>query len=775
MSYAERLNMLFDGEDAGLLGIDVGLREVRIDTQDQSGQNQDQAPDLPLLDVVEVEVANPGDKQAEASSDDATEIQAAEPEMGTAASKEDIPATEARPRAGETTYFCPIEILSTPYKYIGGKFLQPIVDRFYKNEKFWERRWDLYSVRVPKHILCMPFLFTPASQAQALIDEINAEFGCDISLPLEEEAGLIVPFTPDGTPQPKYIGTSTTHEMKRQLQKDATIWCSENPIELPKEEDDETFAQFCKRMKIVYDVKYKKHKGTNIGDGKQVYKIRRWHRQLKRTQCYLGLRPRIARCASRKTQIVDDATSTPAKPALEQQQQQQQEQQEQTNEAATVAIGTVLDPLDVESPAPFAFADEPIFICIDLEANERNHAQITEVGVSTLDTLDLVGVPPGEGGRNWMSKIRSRHFRVAEYKHFRNKKFVQGCPDDFAFGSSEFVRRVCLPQVVDACFKPPYSGHIDYNQQPVSIVVVPHRPSAVYLYQLQKDGSQERRRQSRSRHSRGRNRNQSQSPEGGVKLPSEPSNSPGKRGRSRRRKQWSPSPGTEPSSSRSPGQQHQRHPARTPSPTIPEYKMRPRKLILVGHALNGDIKNLSNIGCDFFDIETYRERSGDEFSTLSKFHDAADTANLHRILKRDYDPPGLKDILKDLDIMPWHLHNAGNDARYTLEAAVGIAVQITKAEARAESERDAIRFREYPDSENPSVVISPRSSDEDLHRRREVERLAKKPRRKRRKEDSEIEIECDIWEDGMGWGAPRNRQKDDMDGGLPSDVEYPIN
>ncbi|DAA76489.1 TPA_exp: Uncharacterized protein A8136_0803 [Trichophyton benhamiae CBS 112371] len=757
MSYVERLNMLFDGEDVGLLGIDVGLRETRIDTQDQSGQNQGEAADLPLLDVIEVEVANPGDKQAEASPDNATEIQPAEPEMETEASKQDIPVTDGKPRPGETAYFCSIDVLSTAHKYIGGKFLRPAVDRFYNKGKFWERTWDLYYVRVPKHILCVPLLFTPISQAQALIDEINAEFGSDISLPFEEEAGLIVPFTPDGTPQPEYMGTSTNNDIRGQLQNRANAWCHQNPIEWP-EEGNEPYARFRRRIKIVCDVKYNKHRAT-VGDHKYVKKVRRWHRQLKRTQCYLGLRPRIARRASRETQIADDATSTPATPAVEKQEQQKQQQQGQTNGTATVPIGTVLDPLDVESPAPFAFADEPIFICIDLESNERNHSQVTEVGVSTLDTLDLVGVPPGEGGRNWRSKIRSRHFRVAEYKHFRNKKFVHGCPDDFVFGNSEFVRRAYLAQVVDACCKPPYSGHIAFSQQP-------------------KDGSQERKRQSQSRRSRGRCGNQSQSPEGGVRLPPEPSyspkkssNSPRNRGRSRRRKQWSPPPGTEPSSSRSPGQQEQRHPARTPSPTIPEYKMRPRKLILIGHGLTGDIKNLCNVGCEFFDIETY---SGEDFSTLSKFYDVADTANLHRVLKREYDPPGLKDILKDLDIMPWHLHNAGNDARYTLEGLVGIAVQITKAEARAESERDAIRLREYPDIDNPNVMVSPRSSDEDLHWRREMERIAKKPRRKRRKEDSDIEIECDIWEDGMGWNAFRNRHKDDMDGGLPPDVQYPV-
>ena len=35
-----------------------------------------------------------------------------------------------------------------------------------------------------------------------------------------------------------------------------------------------------------------------------------------------------------------------------------------------------------------------------------DQTKITEIGISTLDTLDLINVPPGEGGAEWMKKIR---------------------------------------------------------------------------------------------------------------------------------------------------------------------------------------------------------------------------------------------------------------------------------------------------------------------------------------------------------------------------------
>ena len=75
-----------------------------------------------------------------------------------------------------------------------------------------------------------------------------------------------------------------------------------------------------------------------------------------------------------------------------------------------------------------------VFVCVDVEANERNSAQITEIGVATLDTRDLKSLLPGESGTNWLGKIRARHFRIDEYKHIRNTEFVSGCPDRFEFG-----------------------------------------------------------------------------------------------------------------------------------------------------------------------------------------------------------------------------------------------------------------------------------------------------------------------------------------------------
>lgn len=90
--------------------------------------------------------------------------------------------------------------------------------------------------------------------------------------------------------------------------------------------------------------------------------------------------------------------------------------------------------LDIERPSPYSPVGSVVFVCVDVEAYERNPRQITEIGIATLDTRDIGSLNPGKGGVNWRGLIRARHFRIHEYKHLRNTEFVQGCPDRFEFG-----------------------------------------------------------------------------------------------------------------------------------------------------------------------------------------------------------------------------------------------------------------------------------------------------------------------------------------------------
>jgi hypothetical protein len=79
-------------------------------------------------------------------------------------------------------------------------------------------------------------------------------------------------------------------------------------------------------------------------------------------------------------------------------------------------------------------------------------------------------------------------------------------------------------------------------------------------------------------------------------------------------------------------------------------------IMLVGHDLKSDTGYLKKLGF-----------------TPSHVAGNFDTQRLARISKKS--PPGLAKLLAALSINATNLHNAGNDAAYTLQALVGVAVQ----------------------------------------------------------------------------------------------------
>ena len=104
-----------------------------------------------------------------------------------------------------------------------------------------------------------------------------------------------------------------------------------------------------------------------------------------------------------------------------------------------------LKAFDTEKPALYSQEESVVFVCVDVEAYERNTRQITEIGIATLDTRDLESLNPGDGGVNWWEKIRARHFQINEHKHLNNAEFINGCADRFEFGYVQFwMRRVLL-------------------------------------------------------------------------------------------------------------------------------------------------------------------------------------------------------------------------------------------------------------------------------------------------------------------------------------------
>ena len=233
----------------------------------------------------------------------------------------------------------------------------------------------------------------------------------------------------------------------------------------------------------------------------------------------------------------------------------------------------IMAPLDLTAPVPCEFYNEPVFISIDVEWNERIPSQITEVGISTLDTLDLAGIAPGETGENWRAKIQSRHFRTREFQHVVNREFVRGCPENFEFGESEWVSVTELADTVDSCFYPPFSHGLRIGQRADAVLA------------------------------------------------------------------------------------------------IPIHKLRNRRAIFVGHGPDADLTYLQNMGTNIA-----RDRSGDGGPT-SGFLDVLDTSTLFRTYRGEANTRSLGNVLNAFDMTGWNLHNAGNDARYTMEVLIRIALK----------------------------------------------------------------------------------------------------
>ena len=103
-----------------------------------------------------------------------------------------------------------------------------------------------------------------------------------------------------------------------------------------------------------------------------------------------------------------------------------------------------------------------------------------------------------------------------------------------------------------------------------------------------------------------------------------------------------------------------------------------RNIVFLGHDTSGDVRYLQDLGYDPLKVENMLE--------------ALDTATLYRFWRREQNGTSLGKILYDFDIAGYKLHNAGNDAVYTLQALLGICVR--EASIRGSSELDSMRTSE---------------------------------------------------------------------------------
>ncbi|KAK4940323.1 hypothetical protein LTR10_019539 [Elasticomyces elasticus] len=534
-------------------------------------------------------------------------------------------------------HFCQFSLASKfPYKYMNDSN-DRVSRHFFANNKFYDRTWDIYYLNPPYSLSAKPIILVPYAQVENLINDIGRTFKIAVSVP---KSPFTLTFFDDGTPQPELLGTSRSRDEFTQLQSKIEP-TPEDHGECPPKASPEVKQQFeAFRKKCEDAMAASKKKGVAIKKKREddrLLTIRDWYSQLRRVQRYFGLRRK-----SGKVPYPDPGLSW--------------DEQEEFRVKQLKEAHIILDPLDVNAPAPFPFEKEPIIISVDIESYERAHNQITEIGVSTLDTLDLVGLPPGKNGKTWINQIRSRHFRIKGREHLVNKDFCVGNPDAFQFGRSEFVELKDAAAQVDSCFEWPFS--VQYKH--AGLEDPWDDESASVDDGLSRDALQHQLN--------GGNKAAIASVLNGI------------------------------------GDQDaidlavKLAKAKRADPSDLQKGCRERNILLVGHDLRTDLDYLRDLGSKIFGPSrgTYpvagMEMMGANASyakILASIQEALDTAPLYRILKEETQNRNLGSIMKDLGLTSYFMHNGGNDARYTLEVLVAMVIKarLRDDDVRKEDEK----------------------------------------------------------------------------------------
>ncbi|KAH5278855.1 hypothetical protein HBI71_024050 [Parastagonospora nodorum] len=446
--------------------------------------------------------------------------------------------------AAARDHFTPVLALAKyPYKFCNKSHSQDIASAFFDAGKFWNRPWDLYYIWDVEPT--NPIILVRESQFHDLLNEINNRLNLGLKITDAQRAeGLVGHFPNHPACLPRYLGRSNTRDQYDSMVSDVPDSSFRAAGERSNGPPDSgTLEQFKKMMEDLWDAQQKKNKAKKAEKmleriGRQTCMVD----QLKRAQRYLGLRAANGQ----------NMSSSP------------------------------LQAVSPMSPAPFNTEQSVVFVCVDVESYERAHNKITEIGVATLDTQDLVGIAPGPDGDEWRKIIKARHFRIKDHLHLINHEFVHGCPDGFDFGVSTVVDLKEAPAHVAACFKSPFGAHASNNTTEEELV-------NIALRQLNLNGK--------------------------------------------------------------------------------------RNLVLLGHDTLSDVRYLQQLGYDPMKVENIIE--------------AMDTAKMYQAWRREPQPTSLGRIMNDFDIAAWKLHNAGNDAVYTVRAMLAICVR--EASIRGSTELEAKR------------------------------------------------------------------------------------
>lgn len=137
-----------------------------------------------------------------------------------------------------------------------------------------------------------PVILVPAREVEALLYDINTGFGTSYKMPHStREPGFLLNFDQKGSPRPRYLG---------RVNADISVEDMESKIPAPDykakgetETEDRSFAAFKAKMEAAVQAGKNKTKSQKEKKKKERIVLKQsWCAQLKRAQCYLGVRPR---------------------------------------------------------------------------------------------------------------------------------------------------------------------------------------------------------------------------------------------------------------------------------------------------------------------------------------------------------------------------------------------------------------------------------------------------------------------------------------------------
>ena len=511
-----------------------------------------------------------------------------------------------------------------------------------------------YYVWPPIALSAKPVLLVPVEQVDQLLDAIYFGFGASSNyfLTLGDEAkdfGLVNQFPAHPNLRPRFLGRSGNREafltMENSVPSESFRPSGESqPATAP---DSESLRYHERIMELILEVSRNKTKPAKKASKKetQLRRKRDYKHELRRAEEFLGFRPTPRQLAEPGPEASWD------------------ELQAYHEAKSSHRKLTATNP---ELPAPFDFESLPIFICIDVECYELAKEFITELGVATLDTADLSGHAPGKHGKNWHQFIKARHLRIREHAHMYNSLYVPDASAHFEFpkGGSEFISLSEASKKLKSLFRPPFCD-ID-------------RP---WLATSQADGD-EMNNSTNQEQSYEANTFDANNEEGGVELevPSSSTVDSANVDFEDANKLIVPNPGS--TIDHDASESSSIHDARSDESTLAESTepedadldiVPDRTLILVGHDITSDI----------YYIKKSFHMDLDKLGTSHTI----DTANLYRAHEHAWNATSLSAILTSYDMVPWHAHNAGNDAVYTLWAMIALVLAHVQERGDVEAKK----------------------------------------------------------------------------------------